>query len=45
MSTIASATNSVAGAGCNSVQYILPNLIIFLILQSNVMNIAHSGIK
>jgi|SRR5690554_336541 len=49
MSTIASATNSVAGAGWQAAAItimLLPNLIIFIILQSNVMNtMAHSGIK
>ena len=49
MNTLASQTNVVAGQGmaaAASLIMFLPNLILFAILQSNVMNtMAHSGIK
>lgn len=49
MSTLSSTSNSVAGASVTAVASLimfLPNLIIFIFLQSKVMNtMAHSGIK
>jgi ABC-type glycerol-3-phosphate transport system permease component len=49
MSTLASQTNIVAGQGvaaAASLVMFVPNLILFIILQRNVMNtMAHSGIK
>lgn len=49
MSTLTAQTNTVAGQGvaaASALIMFLPNLIIFLFLQSNVMNtMAHSGIK
>ncbi|MBE0700448.1 MAG: carbohydrate ABC transporter permease, partial [Acholeplasmataceae bacterium] len=49
MSTLTSTTNTVAGQGmaaAASLIMFLPNLIIFMFLQSKVMNtMAHSGIK
>lgn len=49
MSTLSSTSNSVAGAGVTAVASLimfLPNLIIFIFLQSKVMNtMSHSGIK
>lgn len=49
MATLSSANNSVAGAGMTAVATLImfvPNLIIFIFLQSKVMNtMAHSGIK
>ena len=49
MSTLLSQSNSVAGAGISaaaSLIMFIPNLIIFIILQSQVMDtMAHSGIK
>lgn len=49
MSTLASQTNVVVGQGMAAVASLLmflPNLILFIILQSNVMNtMSHSGLK
>jgi ABC-type glycerol-3-phosphate transport system permease component len=49
MSTLTTATNSVAGAGMAAASALImfvPNLVIFIFLQKNVMNtMAHSGIK
>ena len=49
MATLASSSNVVAGQGMNAVASLimfLPNLIIFIFLQSKVMNtMVHSGIK
>ncbi|QWB96268.1 carbohydrate ABC transporter permease [Mycoplasmatota bacterium] len=49
MSTLTTATNSVAGAGMSAASALImfiPNLVIFIFLQKNVMNtMAHSGIK
>jgi ABC-type glycerol-3-phosphate transport system permease component len=49
MSTLSSSANTVAGAGMSaaaSLIMFLPNLIIFILLQNQVMNtMAHSGIK
>ena len=49
MTTLTSATNSVSGQGmaaAASLIMFLPNLIIFIFLQRNVMNtMSHSGIK
>jgi ABC-type glycerol-3-phosphate transport system permease component len=49
MGTLASNTNSVAGQGmaaASSLIMFLPNLILFILCQSKVMNtMAHSGIK
>jgi len=49
MATLSSANNSVAGAGMTAVATLImfvPNLVIFIFLQSKVMNtMAHSGIK
>jgi len=49
MATLSSTTNVVAGAGMSAVASLimfLPNLIIFIFLQSKVMNtMVHSGIK
>jgi len=49
MATLSSSTNIVAGAGMSAVASLimfLPNLIIFIFLQSKVMNtMVHSGIK
>jgi ABC-type glycerol-3-phosphate transport system permease component len=49
MATLSNASNSVAGVGMTAVASLimfLPNLIIFIFLQSKVMNtMAHSGIK
>jgi ABC-type glycerol-3-phosphate transport system permease component len=49
MATLSSSTNVVAGAGMSAVASLimfLPNLIIFIFLQSKVMNtMVHSGIK
>lgn len=49
MATLSNSGNSVAGAGMTAVATLLmfvPNLIIFIFLQSKVMNtMAHSGIK
>ena len=49
MNTLASNTNSVAGQGmaaASSLIMFLPNLILFILCQSKVMNtMAHSGIK
>lgn len=49
MATLSSSANSAAGLGMSAVATLimfLPNLIIFIILQSQVMNtMAHSGIK
>ena len=49
MNTLASTTNVVAGQGiaaAASLIMFLPNLILFVLLQSKVMNtMAHSGLK
>jgi len=49
MATLSNAGNSVAGAGMTAVATLImfvPNLVIFIFLQSKVMNtMAHSGIK
>lgn len=49
MSTLTTATNSVAGTGMSAASALImfvPNLVIFIFLQKNVMNtMAHSGIK
>ncbi|MDR4968047.1 MAG: ABC transporter permease subunit, partial [Acholeplasmataceae bacterium] len=49
MATLASSSNVVAGQGMNAVASLImfmPNLIIFIFLQSKVMNtMVHSGIK
>ena len=49
LSTLSSTSNSVAGQGMSAVAMLImfvPNLVIFIFLQSKVMNtMAHSGIK
>ena len=49
VSTLSSSSNTVAGQGLSAVATLimfLPNFVLFIILQSNVMNtMAHSGIK
>lgn len=49
MNTLANANNTVAGQGmaaAASLIMFIPNLVLFVILQKNVMNtMAHSGIK
>jgi ABC-type glycerol-3-phosphate transport system permease component len=49
MSTLTSSTNAIAGQGMAAAAALimfLPNLIIFIFLQNQVMNtMAHSGIK
>ena len=49
MNTIANANNSVAGQGMQAAASLImfvPNLVLFIILQSSIMNtMAHSGIK
>lgn len=49
MNTLASANNTVAGQGMSAaaaLMMFIPNLILFIILQSSVMNtMAHSGLK
>jgi len=49
MSTLTSSTNTVAGAGIGAAAALImfiPNLVIFIIMQNNVMNtMAHSGMK
>lgn len=49
MNTLTSATNTIAGQGMAAAAALImfvPNLVLFIILQSNVMNtMAHSGLK
>jgi len=49
MNTLANANNTVAGQGMAAAAaliMIVPNLVLFILLQKNVMNtMAHSGIK
>jgi ABC-type maltose transport system permease subunit len=49
MNTLANANNTVAGQGMAAAAALImfvPNLVLFIILQNNVMNtMAHSGIK
>ena len=49
MNTVANANNTVAGQGMQAAASLImfvPNLVLFIILQSSIMNtMAHSGIK